>query len=217
MIRQFTFNEVLLLLGALKWTLALSAIAFAGGAGMGLTIALARTAASRALRLLAAGYIQVFQGTPLLMQLFLVFFGATVIGLDVDPWTAASLGLTLNAGAFLGEIWRGCIQAVPKGQWEAAEALGLRYFGRMRWVILPQAMKIAIPPTVGYLVQLIKSTSLAAIIGFAELTRTGQLVNNATFRPFLVFSLVALLYFAMCWPLSLLSARLERRAAAPTR
>ena len=217
MIRPFTFNEVLLLLAAVKWTLALSGIAFLGGGTMGLMIALGRTAVSRPLRWAAAAYIQVFQGTPLLMQLFLVFFGATVIGLDVNPWTAAAIGLTLNAGAFLGEIWRGCIQAVPKGQWEAAEALGLRWFGRMRWVILPQAMKIAIPPTVGFLVQLIKSTSLAAIIGFAELTRTGQLVNNATFRPFLVFGLVALLYFAMCWPLSLLATRLERRTAAPTR
>lgn len=217
MIRPFTFNEVLLLLAAVKWTLALSAIAFVGGGVMGLTIALGRTAATRPLRWAASAYIQVFQGTPLLMQLFLVFFGATVIGLDVNPWTAAAIGLTLNAGAFLGEIWRGCIQAVPKGQWEAAEALGLRWFGRMRWVILPQALKIAIPPTVGFLVQLIKSTSLAAIIGFAELTRTGQMINNATFRPFLVFGLVALLYFAMCWPLSLLAAHLERRTAAPTR
>lgn len=217
MIRPFTFNEVLLLLGAVKWTLALSAIAFLGGAVAGLLVALARTSDKRALRVASAAYIQVFQGTPLLMQLFLVFFGATVVGFEVDPWTAAALGLTLNAGAFLGEIWRGCIQAVPKGQWEAASALGLGYVDKMTSVILPQAGKIAIPPTVGFLVQLIKSTSLAAIIGFAELTRTGQLVNNATFRPFLVFSIVAAIYFALCWPLSLLASHLERRTAAPTR
>ena len=217
MIRAFSYNEFLFLLSAVQWTLALSAIAFVGGATVGLFIALARTSDIKPVRLAATGYIQLFQGTPLLMQLFLVFFGATVMGLDLNPWAAAALGLTLNASAFLGEIWRGCIQSVPRGQWEAASALGLRYPGRMRYVILPQAVKVAVPPTVGFLVQLIKSTSLAAIIGFTELTRAGQIVNNATFQPFLVFGIVAALYFAMCWPLSLLSARLERRYAVATR
>ncbi|NUB05328.1 amino acid ABC transporter permease [Azospirillum sp. Vi22] len=217
MIRAFSYNEFLFLLSAVQWTLALSAIAFIGGATVGLVIALARTSDVKAVRLAATGYIQLFQGTPLLMQLFLVFFGATVMGLDLNPWAAAALGLTLNASAFLGEIWRGCIQAVPRGQWEAASALGLRYPGLMRYVILPQAVKVAVPPTVGFLVQLIKSTSLAAIIGFTELTRAGQIVNNATFQPFLVFGIVAVLYFLMCWPLSLLSARLERRYALATR
>ncbi|AWJ87369.1 amino acid ABC transporter permease (plasmid) [Azospirillum sp. TSH58] len=217
MIRAFSYNEFLFLLSAMQWTLALSAIAFIGGATVGLVIALARTSDIKALRLAATGYIQLFQGTPLLMQLFLVFFGATVLGLDLNPWAAAALGLTLNASAFLGEIWRGCIQAVPRGQWEAASALGLRYPGLMRYVILPQAVKVAVPPTVGFLVQLIKSTSLAAIIGFTELTRAGQIVNNATFQPFLVFGIVAVLYFLMCWPLSLLSARLERRYALASR
>ncbi|MDW7551825.1 amino acid ABC transporter permease [Azospirillum brasilense] len=217
MIRAFSYNEFLFLLSAVQWTLALSAIAFIGGATVGLVIALARTSEIKAVRLAATGYIQLFQGTPLLMQLFLVFFGATVMGLDLNPWAAAALGLTLNASAFLGEIWRGCIQAVPRGQWEAASALGLRYPGLMRYVILPQAVKVAVPPTVGFLVQLIKSTSLAAIIGFTELTRAGQIVNNATFQPFLVFGIVAVLYFLMCWPLSLLSARLERRYALATR
>ncbi|MBK3773495.1 amino acid ABC transporter permease [Azospirillum sp. YIM DDC1] len=217
MIRAFGYNEFLFLVSAMQWTLALSAIAFVGGATVGLVIALARTSDIKAVRLAATGYIQLFQGTPLLMQLFLVFFGATVLGLDLNPWAAAALGLTLNASAFLGEIWRGCIQAVPRGQWEAASALGLRYPGLMRYVILPQAVKVAVPPTVGFLVQLIKSTSLAAIIGFTELTRAGQIVNNATFQPFLVFGIVAVLYFLMCWPLSLLSARLERRYALATR
>jgi polar amino acid transport system permease protein len=217
MIRPFEFNEFLFLLTAVQWTLALSAIAFIGGSIAGLAIALGRTSTIKPLRLATNSYIQVFQGTPLLMQLFLVFFGANVLGFDINPWIAAALGLTLNASAFLGEIWRGCIEAVPKGQWEAATALGLRYPGRMRYVVLPQAMKIAIPPTVGFLVQLIKSTSLTAIIGFTELTRAGQIINNATFKPFLVFGIVAALYFVMCWPLSLLSGHLERRYAAPAR
>ena len=217
MIRAFGYNEFLFLLSAVQWTLMLSVIAFIGGGIVGLFVALGRTSDVKPLRLLATGYIQVFQGTPLLMQLFLVFFGATVIGIDMSPWVAAAVGLTLNTSAFLGEIWRGCIQSVPRGQWEAASALGLRYPGLMRYVILPQAVKVAVPPTVGFLVQLIKGTSLAAIIGFVELTRAGQIVNNATFQPFLVFSIVAAIYFALCWPLSLLSQRLEARYAAPSR
>lgn len=217
MIRTFGYNDFLFLLSAVQWTLALSAIAFIGGATVGLFVALGRTSTVKPIRLAATGYIQIFQGTPLLMQLFLVFFGATVLGFDINPWAAAALGLTLNASAFLGEIWRGCIQAVPRGQWEAGSALGLRYPGLMRYVVLPQAVKIAVAPTVGYLVQLIKGTSLAAIIGFTELTRAGQIVNNATFQPFLVFSIVAALYFLMCWPLSLWSARLEQRYAARSR
>ena len=130
------------------------------------------------------------------MQLFLVFFGSTVLGAGVDPLVAAAIALTLNAAAFLGEIWRGCIEAIPTGQWEAATALGLRHLSRMRYVVLPQAGRIAIAPTVGFLVLLVKSTSLASIIGFVEVTRAGQIINNVTFRPFLVFGLVAVIYFA---------------------
>jgi polar amino acid transport system permease protein len=136
-----------------------------------------------------------------------------VQGIAVNPGIAAGVARVLNTSAFLGEIWRGCIQAIPRGQWEAAQALGLHYYPRMRDVILPQAFKIALPPTVGYLVQVIKGTSLAAIIGFTEVTRAGQIINNATFQPLIVFSLVAAIYFVLCWPLSLLAARMERRQA----
>lgn len=214
MLRQFGTNEFLFILTATRWTILLSLIAFAGGAVGGLAIALLRVSPVKVLSAAAGGFIQVFQGTPLLMQLFLVFFGVNTLGFDINPWIAAAIALTLNASAFLGEIWRGCIQAIPKGQWEAANALGLHYPTMMRYIILPQAFKIALPPTVGFLVQLIKATSLAAIIGFTELTRAGQIINNATFKPFLVFGTVAAIYFALCWPLSHLSTRLERRFAA---
>lgn len=212
--RTFGFPEFLFILEAAKWTLALSVIAFIGGALLGLVIALARTSESRWAQWLATGFIQIFQGTPLLLQLFLIFFGAPVLGLDINPWVAAGIALILNSAAFLGEIWRGCIQAVPRGQWEAAEALNLSYVHRMRDVVLPQAFKIALAPTVGYLVQIIKGTSLAAIIGFTEITRAGQIINNATFQPLPVFGTVAALYFVICWPLSLLAARMEKRRAA---
>jgi polar amino acid transport system permease protein len=211
--RTFGFPEFLFILEAAKWTLALSAIAFVGGAILGLIIALMRTSESAWARGVSTSFIQIFQGTPLLLQLFLVFFGAPVLGLDINPWVAAGVALILNSAAFLGEIWRGCIEAVPRGQWEAAQALSLKYSARMRDVVLPQAFKIALAPTVGYLVQIIKGTSLAAIIGFVEVTRAGQIVNNATFQPLIVFSVVAAIYFAICWPLSLLAGRMERKRA----
>ncbi|MDS9469754.1 amino acid ABC transporter permease [Paracoccus sp. MBLB3053] len=211
MIRVFSTADVIFIVMAVRWTLILSAIAFAGGALGGMAIALARTSQRKALRQFAAGFIQVFQGTPLLMQLFLVYFGLAVVGLPINPLLAAAVALTLHASAYLGEIWRGSIEAVPSGQTEAATALSLGYADRMRHVILPQAMRVATAPTVGFLVQLIKGTSLASIIGFTELTRAGQIVNNATFKPFLVFGTVAILYFALCWPLSLLARRMETR------
>ena len=211
--RTFGFPEFLFILEAAKWTLALSAIAFAGGAILGLLIALARTSESGVLRKASMVFIQIFQGTPLLLQLFLIFFGAPVLGFDINPWIAAGVALILNSAAFLGEIWRGCIEAIPRGQVEAAQALNLKYAARMRDVILPQAFKIALAPTVGYLVQIIKGTSLAAIIGFTEITRAGQIINNATFQPLIVFSAVAAIYFVICWPLSLLAQYIERRRA----
>ncbi|TBW41191.1 amino acid ABC transporter permease [Siculibacillus lacustris] len=213
MIRTFGWNEFLFILMAIRWTIALSAIAFIGGGIGGLAIALARTSGDKVVRQATAGFIRVFQGTPLLLQLFLVYFGMAVVGAAINPWIAAALALTLHASAFLGEIWRGCIEAVPLGQNEAATALGLKWASRQRWIILPQAARIAVAPTVGFLVQLIKGTSLAAIIGFTELTRAGQIINNATFEPFTVFSIVAGLYFVLCWPLSLLARQAEIRFA----
>jgi polar amino acid transport system permease protein len=211
--RTFGFPEFLFILEAAQWTLALSLIAFIGGAALGLVVALMRTSESTWARGASTTFIQIFQGTPLLLQLFLIFFGAPVLGLDINPWIAAGVALILNSAAFLGEIWRGCIEAIPRGQWEAAEALSLKYVARMRDVVLPQAFKIALAPTVGYLVQIIKGTSLAAIIGFTEITRAGQIINNATFQPLVVFSVVAAIYFVICWPLSLLAAHMERKRA----
>ncbi|HYP85047.1 amino acid ABC transporter permease [Variovorax sp.] len=211
--RTFGFAEFMFIVEAARWTLALSAIAFVGGSLLGLLVALARTSESAAAQWVAAVYIQIFQGTPLLLQLFLIFFGAPVIGLDINPWVAAGVALVLNTGAFLGEIWRGCIQAIPHGQTEAAHALNLGYVSRLRDVVLPQAFRIALPPTVGYMVQIIKGTSLAAIIGFTEVTRAGQIINNATFQPLQVFTTVAAIYFVICWPLSLLAARMEKKRA----
>ena len=209
--RELGPDEILYILFAVRWTLLLSILALVGGAAGGTLVALARTSAFKWLRLPAIAYIRLFQGTPLLMQLFLAFFVPSLFGYNVDALTAAAIGLSLNASAFLGEIWRGCIEAVPRGQLEAATSLGLKYFPRTFRVIIPQAVPIAIPPTVGFLVQLIKGTSLASIIGFVELTRAAQIINNAAIRPFLIFGIVGLVYFCLCWPLSLYSRHVERR------
>jgi polar amino acid transport system permease protein len=211
MIREFTANEFWFLVLAVRWTVGLALVAFVGGGAVGLGIAVLRIARARPFRALTTVYIRIFQGTPLLMQLYLVYFGASFFSIRSDAWSSAALALTLYSSAFLGEIWRGCIQAIPRGQWEGAQALALGHVPQLRFVILPQALRIAIPPTVGFLVQILKGTSLASIIGFTELTRAAQIVNNATFRPFIVYATVTVLYFALCWPLSLLSQRLERR------
>lgn len=199
------------LLLAARWTLLLSLCAFLGGGLVGLLLTLLRSMKNSALIKLVMLYVELFQGTPLLMQMFLAFFGLSLLGIDVDAWTAAILSLTLFSSAFLHEIWRGCIEALPKGQWEASRTLGLTYLQTMRYVILPQAVSIAIAPTVGFSVQIVKGTALASIIGFVELTKAGTMLNNATFQPFKVFAMVAALYFLMCFPLSLAARHLERK------
>lgn len=206
-----TWDIVRNLLEGGKWTLALSLIAFVLGSAVGLSILFARIAKNPVLQNFAKAYIEVFQGTPLLMQLFIMFFGLSLLGIDVSPWLAAATGLTLFTSAYLAEIWRGCVESVPKGQWEASASLAMSWPQQMRHVVLPQALRIAIAPTVGFSVQVVKGTAVTSIIGFAELTKTGSMLSNATFKPFLVFGLVAAGYFALCYPLSLYAKRLERK------
>lgn len=207
------FNETLFLMQGLKWTVLLSSISFVTGGIFGLIVSLLRTSQNRVLRTVTSGYIAVFQGTPLLMQLFVIYYGIALLSINIDAWLAVVIAFTLHASAFLGQIWRGAIEALPKGQSEAAKALGLHYIPRMRDVVLPQALRISLPATIGFLVQLIKGTSLAAIVGFIELTRAGQIVSNQIYQPLLVFGCVGAIYFALCWPLSLYGARLERKFA----
>lgn len=207
----FTQTHLQIILQGAGWTVLLSCIAMVGGGLLGLLVALCNISKNRLLRWVSTAYIQLIQGTPLLVIMFLSFFGLSIIGLNLPAIVAASLSLSLYSGAHLGEIWRGCIQSVPKSQWEAAECLALSRFVRMRQVILPQALRIATPPTVGFIVQLIKNSSLASVIGFVELVRAGQLVNNTIFEPGIIYFLVAALYFLMCYPLSVFSRKLERK------
>ncbi len=211
------------LLLAARWTVGLSLTAFIGGGLVGLLLLVgrlaaarkassaARTWASQLLQKFLHGYVLLFQGTPLLMQLFLAYFGLALFGLNVPAWVAAAVALTLYTSAYLAEIWRGCVEAIPRGQWEAADSLALNFGEQLRYVVLPQAVRIAVPPTVGFLVQVVKGTALASVIGFIELTKAGTMITNATFKPFLVYSCVALMYFALCYPVSLYARTLERK------
>lgn len=197
---------------AALWTIGLSAVAFIGGGLLGFVIALMRVSPLRWVRGLAIAYVQVVQGTPLLILLFLIYFGLAIIGFDQLPAIiAAGAGLIIYSSGFLGEIWRGCIESVPKTQWEAAECLAMTRWQRMTRVILPQALRIATAPTVGFLVQIVKNTSLASVVGFVELAQAGKLINNSIFQPFAVFITVAVFYFIICFPLSAWSRGLERR------
>jgi polar amino acid transport system permease protein len=201
------------LLLAARWTVALSLIAFIGGGLVGLALLVLRLGPSAWGRRFVGGYVQLFQGTPLLMQLFLAYFGIALFGINTSPWVAAAIALTLYTSAFLTEIWRGAVAAIPHGQWEAAKSLALSFGEQLRHVVLPQAVRIATPPTVGFLVQVIKGTALASVIGFIELTKAGTMITNATFKPFVVYSCVALLYFALCYPISYYAHTLERRTS----
>ena len=197
--------------GAL-WTVVLSALGFLGGGVLAFLVALCRISGQRAVRVGFGAVVQLVQGTPLLVILFLSYFGLPAIGVPVPPLLAAGASLTLYVGVYLGETWRAAIQAVPRAQWEAAECLALTRVQRLFRVVLPQAVRIATPPTVGFMVQIIKSTSLASAIGFVELARSGQIINNSLLQPFPIFVLIAGIYFAICYPLSRLSRRLEGRA-----
>ncbi len=212
--RDFSFLDVIHLAEAARWTVLLSVIAFVGGGLLGGALTWMRVSRSAALRRAAEGCILLLQGTPLLMQIFLAYFGLALAGFDIPAVAAAGVAFTAYASAFLAEIWRGSIEAIPRPQWEGSASLGLTRWEQMRHVIVPQALRLALPPTVGFMVQIIKNTSLASIIGFTDLARAGQLINNVTFQPFPVFGTVAALYFVLCFPLSFASRALERRLHA---
>lgn len=211
MIQSFGFASMPILLQGALWTILLSGLTFIGGGFFGLVFALIRTLGPKPVRLVIAGYIELVQATPLLILLFLAYYGLSFIGLYFPPLIAAVISLTIYTTAFLADIWRGCIEAIPRQQWEAADALALSLPQKLRYVILPQAFRIALGPTVGFMVQIVKNTSVTALISFVELTRAGQLLNNMTFQPFQVFLTVAAMYFIICYPLSYYSEYIQKR------
>lgn len=211
---EFYGNVLYVLLDATQWTIYLSLTAFIGGGLIGLLVTLWKVVPNRALQFVASAYIWVFQAVPLLMLLFLIGLGIPVFfQISVPPWLAATIALTVFTGAFMADVWRGALQAVPEGQWEAGRAFGFGFWQTLRLIIAPQALRIATPPTVGFMVQVIKGTSLAYIIDFNDLMRWGKKIANSQLdgaEPFVIYPLVALIYFCLCFPLSLLSRHLEK-------
>lgn len=208
----FSHKDVLFLLQGALVTVALCAMAFSCGLVVALAIGLMRTARRlRPLQWVAGAYVEVFRGTPLLMQIFIAYFGLSILGLNLPRFVAVSVPLILFTGAFMGEIVRAGIEAIPRGQWEAGWSLGMTYGQLMRYVVAPTAVRIMIPPSVGFLVQLVKGTSLAYVVGYVELTRAGYIISQSTYATMLVFTLVGAIYFGINYPLSLASQRLEVR------
>jgi polar amino acid transport system permease protein len=196
----FGWPEMMFIFRSAGWTLLLTVVAFAIGGLLGGALAIMRLST----------YILVIQSIPVLMVLFMSYYGLSLFGIELPSFFAASASLAIYASAYLAEIWRGSIESVPYQQWEASSSLALSRPQQYRYIILPQAVRISLPPTVGFLVQLVKNTSIVSVVGFVELSRAGTLVNNATFQPFQVFTLVAAIYFMICFPLSRLSRHLEK-------
>lgn len=209
--RPLNAGDFIYLLHGLLWTIGLSFSALAAGGLLAAAIVTLRLLRSRVVDALNYAYVGLFQGTPLLGQLLFFYFGLSIIGIDVSAFAAAVFALSLYAAAFLSDIWRGAIASIPRQQWEAGESLGLGRFQTLVYIILPQALRAATPPTIGFFVILVKDSSLVSVLGFVELMRAAQIINNSTFRSFTIFGIVALLYFALCFPIARLSRRLEER------
>lgn len=202
-----------LLWAGVKFTIPLTLLSFAFGLTLGLLTAVTRLFAPLPLVWLARFYIWVFRGTPLLVQLFVIFYGLPSVGILLDAFTAALIGFTLNVGAYSSEIVRAAISSVPKGQWEAAFSTGMTWRQTLWRTILPQAGRVAVPPLSNTFISLVKDTSLAAAITVPELFQSAQRIVATTYEPLVLYILAALIYLAMSSVLSLLQDRLEVRLA----
>ncbi|WKG03200.1 ABC transporter permease subunit [Mycolicibacterium sp. HK-90] len=196
---------------AITMTIPLTIISFIIGLVLALAVALARLSANRALSTVARFYISIIRGTPLLVQLFIVFYALPEFGVKIDPFPAAVIAFSLNVGGYAAEIIRSAIQSIPKGQWEAAETIGLNYAGTLRRIILPQAARVAVPPLSNTLISLVKDTSLASTILVTELLRQAQIIAAPRFEFFALYGTAAIYYWVICLVLSFGQSRLERR------
>jgi len=203
-----------LLINGLITTLSLSAQAILGGTILGLIVGMLLTTKNKVMRIFLIAYVEVFRGCPLLMQLFMGYFGLSYLGFGISIQAATVGVFTLYGGAYIAEIMRSGIESISRGQWEAAECVGLSRIRTLTDVILPQAFKVSLPPLVGFYLGLIKDTSIASIIGYSELLRESKAIMNITGKPFETYVVVAVIYFMISFPFSKFVSWVERRAAA---
>ncbi|MFJ8235888.1 amino acid ABC transporter permease [Ureibacillus sp. NPDC094379] len=194
-------------------TIPLSLISFAIALVIAVITALVKLSNFRVLKFIFSTYVWIFRGTPLLVQLFIVFFGFPKAGITLDPWTAAIITFSLNTGAYASESIRASILSIPKGQWEAAESLGMSYWQVLRRVIAPQTVRISLPPITNDFIDLLKGTSLAASITIADMFMIGQQITAFTYEPLAIYTLVAAIYLVFCTVLTTLQSRLEKSAS----
>ena len=203
------------LIAACRFTIYLSLIAFVGGGILGILITFLRIIPNKFLNKFSFSYVWLFQSVPLLMLLFLSGLGVPrLLGYNIDPWIAASLSLVIFTSAYLSEVWRGSIIAVSQGQWEAAKSVNLNFTLSLVLIIIPQAFKYSVAPTISFLIQIIKGTSLAYIIGFQDLMLLGKRWANAPVpgsEPFIIFPIMAVMYFCLCYPLAVYAKHLEKK------
>ncbi len=202
-----------LLRAGLTITVPLAIISFVLGLILALLTALSRISGIKPLEAIARFYVWIFRGTPLMVQLFIVFYGLPNMGIIIDAWPAAIIGFTLNVGAYASETIRAAIQSIPKGQWEAAYSMGMSYPQVLRRIILPQATRVSVPPLFNTFISLVKDTSLAATITLAEMFQSAQRVVAATYEPFWLYLEVAFIYLLFCTVLSYVQGRMEKRLA----
>jgi ectoine/hydroxyectoine ABC transporter permease protein EhuD len=199
-----------LLEGAIS-TVKLTFLSMTLALAIGLAVALFRLSRNRFVNLIATAYVELIRGTPLLVQLFIIYYGLPQYGIRLDAFTAGVVGLSTNYGAYLAEVYRAGILSIDRGQWEAGDSIGLTRFALMRYIILPQAIRVVLPPIGNYFISMLKDSALVATISVVELMRAAQLRVAITFRAMDIYLLVALLYFLMSYPVSLFVRYLERR------
>lgn len=204
-------SVVPLLQGAIFYTIPLTLISFICGLGLAVLTALARISDVKILQMIARGYVSAIRGTPLLVQLFILFYGLPTIGITLDPWPSAIIGFSLNVGAYASEIIRAAILSIPKGQWEAGYSIGMSNRQVLRRIIIPQAARVSIPPLSNTFISLVKDTSLASMILLTEMFRRAQEIATTNYEFLLLYTEAALIYWVICFILSIVQGRIENR------
>jgi len=197
--------------GAVTGTIPVALASFVLGLAIGLLVALMRLSRVRAVSAIARGYVSVIRGTPLLVQLFVIFYGLPSVGLTISPWPSAIIAFSLNVGGYAAEIIRAAIQSVPKGQWEAAHMIGMSHWLALRRIILPQAARVSVPPLSNTFISLVKDTSLASLILVTELFRQAQQIAAFSQEFMALYLEAAVVYWVLCLFLSSGQSLLERR------